>query len=230
MPDLKIVTFLWHDRSKPPEEKRNVIYTPEHVERLARGVRRHLTVPHEFIVITDHDPQDFQEPDRVIPLWKDYRSMGGCYTRLRLFSKEMRELIGPRILQIDLDTIVVGNIDHIVNRKVDFAIWASQARKNMYCAQMFLMDAGARAQVWEGFNGQESADSTKGILGTDQAWIAKCLGPGECTFEHHVHGVYSYHWHVQGYDELPENACLVMMHGPFDPGTAEEPWVKEHWT
>jgi hypothetical protein len=76
-------------------------YTVGHVERLQRLVRRHLTVPYEFICLSD-----IEVPCRRIPLTHDWP---GWWAKLELF-----KLPGP-VLYLDLDTDIVGNIDHLTN-------------------------------------------------------------------------------------------------------------------
>jgi len=240
---LTVCTFKWSD----PGYRWNHLFTygPEHVNRLYRGVQRHLSPPHRFVCITD-DPEGIDPEVEVVPLWDDLRWMGGCYTRLRAFAPDMAEVLGPRFVWVDLDCVVVGNLDHIMARPEPFVIWRNGVSSAPYCGSMVMMDAGARAQVWETFDPETSPEAASRFVGTDQAWIAHCLGPDEAVWTNRE-GVYSradtpkasampgLTRRRYGCDPgtLPKDARIVFWHGPFDPSMPEVqdeyPWVRDHW-
>ena len=62
---LTVCCFLWAD----PQGKCNAVYRygREHVAALARMVRRHLTMPHEFVCVTD-EPEALAGVCRTVPL------------------------------------------------------------------------------------------------------------------------------------------------------------------
>lgn len=225
MTDLAVVTFLWSDQNHRWADSFN--YGVEHVEKLARAVRRHLTVPHEFVLITDYPPELFSEPDRVIPLWDDYRDMGGCYVRLKTFDESVGSSIAKRFMWLDLDIVITGNIDHLVQHNADFWSWEDPNPPMLYCGSLIGMKAGARKQVWERFNGKESAELARRFVGTDQAWINHVLKKGEKRFGMED-GIYSYKKYVRK-KGLPEDACMVVFHGEVDPSVQKDDWIKDHW-
>jgi hypothetical protein len=229
---LRIVTCLWHD----PKYRWNdaFIYGAEHVNRLARGIARNLTLPHEFVCVTDI-PEGIDPSIRIVPLWSDNRDMGGCYVRLKLFAPEMREIIGPRFAQIDLDSVPVGNLDDVLGRSEDFIVWRDVNPPTPYCGSMFMMNAGARSQVWTEFDREKSPACAreKGYVGTDQAWIGASLGKQEATWGPE-HGVLSYRRDIPGMREtLPAGAKIVFFHGKLDPSEKRlqerSPWIAKHW-
>lgn len=239
---LTVCTFKWHD----PGYRWNPLFTygPEHVNRLYRGVSRHLYLPHRFVCVTD-DAEGIDPGVEIVPLWDDLRWMGGCYTRLRAFAPDMADVLGPRFVWMDLDSVVVGNLDPLFSRQEPFVIWAHGNRKAPYCGSMVMMDAGARAEVWERFDPQTSPAEASRFIGTDQAWIAHCL-PGEATWTR-KDGVYSRtqvppstalggvarRRYGAAPGALPSGARVVFWHGPFDPSMpevqAKYPWVQRHW-
>lgn len=81
-------------------------YAPHHVEALARGVRRHLSIVHRFVCLTDV-PADLPAGIEPIALPDPWRKWWG---KICLFKKGL--ITGP-VLFLDLDTIVVGPIDDI---------------------------------------------------------------------------------------------------------------------
>lgn len=241
---LTVCTFKWYD---PAYRWNNLfIYGSEHVNKLYRAVSRNLDLPHKFVCITD-DPRGLDPAIEVVPLWEDLRSLGGCYTRLRAFAPDMEEILGPRFVWMDLDCVVTGDLTPLFSRTEDFIIWSNGTGPTPYCGSMVMMHAGARKQVWEDFKTPDSIDAgkAKGYIGTDQAWIATCLGSDEAIWTK-KDGVLS-RLHLPGNrlpnrakrltgagpGALPKNTRVVFWHGPMDPSQptvqSQYPWVKEHW-
>ena len=99
MPELTVACVLKSGFWKP--SKMPAPYCPAHVARLQKLVSYHLRLPHRFVCLSDIDT-----PCERIPLTHDWP---GWWAKMELF-----KLPGP-VLYIDLDTDIVGNIDHLVN-------------------------------------------------------------------------------------------------------------------
>lgn len=235
---LDIVTFKW----KPPAGYRST-FGPETVNVLRAMVDRHYRQPHRFTCITD-DPTGIDADIRIVPMWRDYADLpsphGGknpsCYRRLKLFSAEAAEFIGPRFVAVDLDVVITGDLGPLWDRPEPFVAWGDTNPQpgSHYNGSMLLMTAGARRQVWDRFDPQTSPQlALKGrCWGSDQGWISYCLGPGEARWNK-ADGVYSYRNHIQSTGVLPENARVVVFHGsqdPWSPRPQALPWVRQHWT
>ena len=76
--------------------------------RQAKAISDKLTLEHEIVCVTDHPPGSFPSHIRIVPVWDDWKELGGCYRRLKAFAPEMRDVLGPRFAWIDLDCAVVG--------------------------------------------------------------------------------------------------------------------------
>jgi hypothetical protein len=131
-------------------------YTSGDIVRLAEQVERHCTVPHEFIVVTDQ-PEKFGHPNlphvRPIPLDRATHVDGTCYARLMTFHPNGKEMFGgDAFLQIDVDTLIVGNIDHLCRRKENLVLWRNPARVPWEPLQG--MPPGASGMTDRGENGQ----------------------------------------------------------------------------
>ena len=230
---LRVVCWKWDTREIHP--KKQIRFGAEHVNRLYSMVSRHLHIPFEFVCITD-DPTDIRSEVRIVPLWPDLRNMGGCYVRLKAFSQEARGIIGDRFVSLDLDTVIVDDITPIFNIPDQFKIWGDTAPRTPYNGSLWMMDAGARAHVWDHFDPVRSPrmGKTLGYIGTDQAWIGACLGKYENKWTTED-GVYSYrvHFKKQNRTELYPNARIIFFHGSADPSQREVqtrcPWVAKHW-
>jgi hypothetical protein len=233
---LKIVCFKWKHKGGRELVSLKTVgeYEVDHVNRLYHAVERNLTIPHEFICITD-DPTGIE--CKTLPMWDTYRELGGCYTRLFAFSEEMKQLIGDRFVMVDLDMVVVGSLDKLVSRKEDFIINQYDVRrvlpdnKQVYNGSLIMMDAGARQHVWKIFNQKTSLaimQNQKRYIGSDQAWINYILGGNQPLFTK-KDGVYRFQL-LTNKKKLPENACLVSFAGNADPSKSLDiEWVKENW-
>ena len=236
---LEVVCWLW----KPASEYRSQ-FSQTHVNTLQRMVARHYPHPHRFSCITDFT-DGFAADVRVIPLWDDHRKRASiygpgtpsCYPRLKAFSGEMRELIGPRFVSIDLDVVVVRDLTPVWNRPEDFIIWGPDGRRTPYNGSMWMMNAGAREKVWTRFNeNPEKAVSRArgaGFYGSDQAWMCYALGPSENRWKAQD-GVYSYRMHLKNNRGLlPPDARMVFFEGHYDPWNKVTqqscPWIKDHY-
>jgi hypothetical protein len=140
--------------------------------------RRHLDIPHEMIVITN-ELGPFSPEIRVVPLWPELKDAGGCFRRLKIFSKEMKDLIGKRFVSIDLDVVLVDDVTPIFDRDEKFIIWGEHFRKTPYCGSLFMMNAGCYPEIWESFNVKCYPSNHRQMwpYGTDQDHICSCLYP-----------------------------------------------------
>lgn len=239
---LDVVTFKWQ-----AQEGFRTKFTAEHVNILYAMVRRHYADPFRFTAITD-DAAGIRPEIRIIPLWKDFASLPSphgprhpaCYRRIKIFSPEAAELIGERILCLDLDVVITGDMRPVWNRPEPVVFfkgqWGSVGRPNgrqPYNGSMFLLTAGARPDVWRRFNKKTPYLTRRaGFGGSDQAWYALALGPNEAVWDERQ-GVYSFRNQIATrQNRLPSNARIVLFHGRRDPWDSEcqsVDWVRKHY-
>lgn len=237
---LEVVTFRW----KPPAGYRST-FGPEHVNALKRMVAKHYQRPHRFNCVTD-DGRGLDSDIRVIPLWNDYAEIPNphgqrepsCYRRLKLFAPEMREIIGPRFVALDLDMVVTGDLGPLFDRPEEIVLLPTPHPSIPYNGSALMMTAGCRSFVWESFDPNTSPALAKAnrCFGSDQGWFSFCLkdrneatwatGPGG-------DGVYFNGRHLKpNGGALPDDARLVSFHGkpdPWQPEALKLPWVREHY-
>lgn len=236
---LDFVCWLWR-----PAPGFRSSFNATNVNVLRRMIARNYPHPHRFSVLTDQT-EGFDSEVRVIPLWDDHAKRASlygpdrpsCYRRLKAFDPEMGKLIGPRFVSVDLDVVIVGDVSPVFDRKEDFIIWGPDGRKTPYNGSMWMMNAGARRQVWDRFNQNPDRAIARargaGFFGTDQAWMCYALGPNEKRWRAED-GVYSYRMHLKENDnKLPKDARIVFFEGNYDPWNPvirkKCPWVDEHY-
>lgn len=234
--ELDVICFKW----KPRPGYRSY-YAGRHVNVLRNMVERNCSIPHRFSCITD-DPTGIDKDIRIIKLWKDFADMKNpsfhngpnCYRRLKAFSAEAREIIGPRFVALDLDCVIVGDVTPLWDRREEFIIWGDSTPAPWYNGSMWLMTAGSRRIVYDTFDPATSPlhSNRSGQRGSDQGWISYCLGRNEATWTR-ADGVLSYRNHLgNGLHPLPRGARIVIFHGntdPWSPRAQRIPWVKEHY-
>lgn len=96
----------------------NVPYGVEYVLNLRGMVARHLTRPHRFVCLTDR-PAMLPRGLEALEIAHD-RTIPGWWAKAQLFDRDL----GARVLYLDLDSLVVGALDPIVDFPAPFALLA----------------------------------------------------------------------------------------------------------
>lgn len=167
---LTVVSFAWSG-ARP-------IYGPWTTNNHARMVRRHLTVPHRYVCITDR-PDDPEFECETVPLW-ELPPVDGTkahwlinYVRLRLFDPWAHEAIGERILCLDQDMVIQRNIDDLVAQDVPFRILKLRKRQQVQ-AGMFLVRPGeVEPNPWAACFDPDVIDRSRRWVGSDQAVLSE---------------------------------------------------------
>lgn len=233
---LTVVTFRWRPYAGYRSE-----FPAAAVNTLAKMVRRHYRGPNRFVCFTD-DPRGIGSGVEVKALWDDLadvpnpsgaRRNPSCYRRLKLFDPAMRELLGERILCLDLDMVITGDVTPLWDRPEDFVAWGDTRYDNHYNGSMFLLRAGALPQVWEDFHPKRSPREARdaGYFGSDQGWLSYKLRDAWPRWTA-ADGVYSYRNHIAATGQLPADARIVSFHGHVDPWDADArrlAWVRKHY-
>lgn len=252
---LRVVCWKWKKHKKENFRYREE-YTSKHVNIFANMIHRNLHIPHEVVCITDN-PVGIDKNIRCVPIWDDLAKFGMCYRRLKIFSEEMADIIGPRFVSMDLDCVILNDITDILNCNDDFKIWMPKNSATPYCGSMFMMNAGAKRDIWEDFSQDQlilmrntggwgggvkkrfihkQAYDAGFKTGSDQAWISYKLYPHANTWTQED-GVFNfseslYRKYRTGNKNI-KNAKIVFFPGKHDPSHEklypEHPWIKKHW-
>lgn len=220
---LTILTWLWGDK-----------YGAEDVRRLQRGIARHVKEDHRFLCVTDNQIDGVETTIIKDP---GLTHLKGCIARLRLFDEVWQRDIGckdgERIVNIDLDVVVTGDLDPLFGRADSFTILtrANAANPCPYNGSIFMLRAGAHADVWDNFTLAELDTVPFYEFPDDQAWMAHKLPGVTGWIAGSQSGIYAFQkpgW-PKG-DDLPKDARLVVFPGWRSPAKFKHlGWVKEHW-
>lgn len=226
---LTVLAYWWTD----PQSRQKFAYTADDVRTLKDLVKRHLTVKHEFTVVTDKPRQFDEDKDiRAIPLRMETHIPGTCFAKLFTFHPMGEFYFGERVFQIDLDSIPVGNMDALVERDENLVLWRNPSRKPWdnpvkagrpyYNTSFVLHRCGTMPLLHQKF------DPMNPRCRDDQWWVSDQLGPNVPYWDDED-GVYRLARDdtpgsgVSG--ELPANARIVTF--PGSEGKAHEAHIRE---
>ncbi len=189
-PKFKLITWLWH------QNKTNHKYTGADVNRLYEQAKKYITIPFSFACVTD-TPDGISPEIEIIPLpheldylssntWDAKKGKPQCYRRLALFAPDAEKRFGSKkIVSIDLDASIFGNIDNLFDRDEDIVLLASEQTDKSgrpYNGSLLMIKAGSRPRVWEELSLEGVLKAGKKYPGSDQSWISYILGDGEATW------------------------------------------------
>lgn len=243
---LTIVLWKWKTPDWFPAKERSG-YDAEKVNVAARMIKRHLTLPHQIICVTD-EPEGITECD-TYPLWDKWSDIRHpqrpdrltCYRRLPIFNSFLPHVFGTRIVSMDLDMVIVGNLDSLLDRPEPFVGYRTTRGlvPRVYNGSIFMFDCGPRSSIYDIYDRfdpntspQEAADA--GYSGTDQAWMAHVLGPNR-PYWTADDGILSWRRDIVTQPStraLPAHAKLVVFFGPDKPWHKKcqrVDWIKENW-
>jgi len=178
-------------------------------------------------------------PQDVLPLTK----IKGCFARLKMFDPEwQKEFLDPdqRLINLDLDTVITGNLDKQFDRTEPLCIMQGGNASNPcpYNGAMIMLRAGAHPEIWQDFTLERGLAIPCHDFPDDQGWIwHKVPGlPGwKCGPETGIYVFRKPGWpgfrRKRGPDDrLPDGARLVTFSGVRKPAGFENlKWVREHW-
>lgn len=99
----------------------NVPYTVDYVVKLRAMVARRLAVPHRFVCLTDRPGQLPVDMHRITI--ETLHRERAWWAKMRLFDPNLETAFcNRRMLYLDLDTLVVGDLDPIAAYESDFAL------------------------------------------------------------------------------------------------------------
>lgn len=188
-------------------------YPTEYVNILKNMVERNLTVPHEFVCVTDDHrgvecPVLFKEP-----------GLPGWWQKLALF-KEKPYGISGKILYLDLDIAITANINKLIEPD-EFTIM-NDPLLNMYNSSVMLIPENSQTQIWDEFNKDREKEMKTSECG-DQFVITKYAKeprtwPSKWCVSYRLHARFA----------VPSGCKIVQFHGKPDPHEVTG-WVRDVW-
>lgn len=223
------------------------LFSSAYVLRLKDALDRHVAIPHELVVVTDEwAGLGGRSRLRLVRMPTAYAATPRCRRRMQAFSRDFAVQLGAtRILAIDLDVVIVGDLTPLVSRPEPICGYRV-GHAGVYSGSFLLFDAGALDDAWQRY-AEDPVGYPKRVQprGTpsDQAmvnhWIARSGARVHTWTE--ADGLVTYygkgyerleHWGVgPNRPALPAGARIVIL-GSADKSVMDRaayPWVVEHW-
>lgn len=234
---ISFVAWKWHTPGLPR------VFLSEHVNVLRAMIARHYKGEHRLVCVTD-EPEGLDPRIHVVPMpvkFEQLQNPSGprfpnCYRRLWNFSREARQVLGDRILSIDIDVIITGDLADLIERPEPFVAWHDPKRFAMWskiAGGVYLLETGAHPEVWEDFDPLTSPKlaADKGYSGSDQGWMSHKLFPPK-AFWAERDGLVKIKW-LGNIKTVPKHIKIISTGGHVPPWSPEEqsrfPWITQHW-
>ncbi len=196
----------------------------EYVTKLFDGFRRNLTQPVKFVCLTD-------DPD-CVPSYATAKAgppeLTGYWIKMAMLMPGMFEP-GEKIVACDLDTIVTGNVDHIVSYDGDFAANSDPYHPERFSSSLMIWRAGFLDHVWTDWNAAGRPKEQFGVF-----------GDGACIEHYHPHAdrlqtrfpgqISSYKVDCRKYSRMPPDTRILYFHGRPKCHDCLAPFVKALWS
>lgn len=188
MEKVNVLTFKW-----------GFVYSAEYVNRIYRGVKRHLHRPFRFVCMTD-DPKGlcdgveavpFPEMPPTMKLDEKYDSWPNIYVKLCAFRDGFAGLEGTTLF-LDVDQIVTGDLDCFFDyRPGEFCIirnWVTLRKrlfkKVPFCgnSSVFRFEAGKMGYVYEKFLSEIETAMNQYVYPTEQLYMTHAVGFDRVNF------------------------------------------------
>ncbi len=187
-------------------------YGPDYVNRLASMARRWSTHSPRFVCFTD-DPGglDGGIEHRALPADGLY----GWWNKVALFRRDLPGIEG-RVLYLDLDVVITGDLDSLLCYASDFAIMDNDYVPGFNTSVM-LFEAGSRPEIWQKFD-----RSRTGELIGDQDWLGLSAPDADLWPDQ-----WCVPFRLRAARSIPAETKVVCFCGKPNPHDSPAPWITD---
>jgi hypothetical protein len=218
-------------------------YGREYVERLRNMVSRHMTIPYEFVCLTD-DQHPIAGVRSIVQPNANYAR--GWWHKVHMFDPNIP--LSGRILYFDLDVVIHANINKLAGYLITEFVGILDFNRKFHANWKYLNSSvlawnhRSQTHIWDQFkNNPKEAQRMPG----DQDWIWK-LSQSTLKFWPRE-WIQSYKWEIRSREELTltngrrqftnirddvviESGCSVaVFHGDPNPCAVRDKFVLDNW-
>jgi len=197
-------------------------FTQEYVVNLRNMIFRNTSIKYRFACLTDmgeiHEIETIQLTN----------NLPGWWSKIELFRPDISD--AERIVYFDLDTLITGNINDLLELNGNFYGLRPWNRRNRLSGQL-----GSGIMAWKNgdfnflFDCFEMSKIKSNSVG-DQAYISETLANMEINYlplQNFVSGIYSYKRECR--NRLPKDARIICFHGRPRIHDIKDAWAKDAW-
>ncbi len=230
---INIVCLKWGDK-----------YGPEYVNRLYAMIDRNTTRPFRLWCFTE-DRRSIRPEVVIHPLHRADEFVG-WWNKIWLFSEELPIAAGEQIFYVDLDTLIIDNIDHIlVSNNAPMIVLRDLLHGIAKTAGevgsgLMSWRHGDYTHIWTKFKTNPAKAIQRAHPHGDQWWVQYCVTERQYWQDLHPGEIVSFKVHClrgpppsariicyRGRPSIPESATQsgVAQNRRYEP----QAWVLEHW-
>ena len=202
------------------------VYDYKYVNALANALRRNSTIDFEIAVLTDNSVGFNANINKVIPFRHNWPKWWG---KIELFRPDLFE--DQRVFFLDLDTVIVKNIDKLLNINVEFAgLRDFNAFDSLGSGLMAWIPSERIHKIYTNFVNKADHIINSYAAG-DQRWIDE-NNPSITYFQDiFPNNVVSFKKNCLRKNEItiPPRAEIICFHGIPRPHTVEDELITMHW-
>jgi len=191
-------------------------YTPAHVYSLKKQIEKYYTKPHRFICFTDHTNLECE----TIKLLHDWP---GWWAKIEMF-----QFPAKKVFYFDLDTVILNNIDNIVDHEHDFTA-LKEALPNRITDNLgsgIMSWSGDKSFIYENFKA-DSKNIMCRLTRGDQVFIQEQIRAFD-AFQNIDKNIYSYKFTLQDKQCPPTDAKIIYFSGKPKPWQVDYDWIPEY--
>lgn len=211
-PEKLIVACVWW----------GTLYPVEYVEKLRNSVKRNLSIPYEFVCITDNEvPEGVTQ---IKPPLSD--SNKGWWQKVGLFHPDLFPS-DARILYLDLDIVIVGSLDNLVSVQEPFCMIENYGPNKRHAAHNSSVLVWTPSEDTINIHSKFSEDVMAKLHG-DQCYIWRVLR--DDIWDYPKNWVVSYKYEkVPQWKHADKDTAIIVFHGQPKPHEVEEEHIKSNW-
>jgi hypothetical protein len=192
-------------------------FTPEHVLWLQDQVRDHLTIPYEFVCLSNIQFSGVY----CVPLTKGWP---GWWSKIELFRHDF-----GRAFFMDLDTVIVGSLDEMAGHDHQFTALQSLSGEPVRSLASGVMAwRGPRRDLYQAFKARAdhhiATCNRKGNWG-DQGFIHHHVDRWDAWQDLFPGQIVSFKTHLKRTLPPPDGASIVCFHGKPRPWESNAAWL-----
>ena len=218
--EITIVCFLWGNWGGG----RGV----EYVNKLYFGVKRHLSISHRFVCLTDRiKGEGFAKGVELlcldVPNWR--------WNLKKMFLYKPDNGLYGRVLAFDLDVVIIGNLDDIARYRGEFATCEAAYHRGRMGGSLLGFSSGfGLTRLWEPLISNPRRVENK-TGGSERKYLGLQLKNKDVDFWQDLYPGQVLSYKVDCQKGVPENARVIRFHGRPRPHDVVDnhKWMRENW-